>query len=361
MASAHFGHGDKTKWGYLGSRKAVYGEWKFGKTIPKIAKAFARSASEIKELILEYQLYLKALGLHWTAEEKDVLLNPAVQFNPPVRFLQTKGHKEKVGVALDATNLKVVFKDNEASKRFKHLLKKLVIAPQPGLGATATYEEVFADYAAKAKPEKSTGGGSKKSSGGSSKSGKKPSSSPPKSNALFAYIPTTNNALIRQLMDEARDLNFKKFPASATFLLRNIVEAVLKEIIHNQNANSTNRSLDLEACLNLCASNAVTLNPADKSILKDFQRQHLSYMNLGAHGNIIPNPDRVASARDSIDQFVKGMFDDLFSVAISGGEGEAISVFFSAHQEKWIVRRGLLRALRWRSRSCHQASNGRIC
>jgi hypothetical protein len=32
MASAHFGLGDKSKWGYLGSRKAVYDEWKTGKS-----------------------------------------------------------------------------------------------------------------------------------------------------------------------------------------------------------------------------------------------------------------------------------------------------------------------------------------
>jgi hypothetical protein len=40
MASAHFGTGDKSKWGYLGSRKAVYDEWKSGKTLPKLAKLF---------------------------------------------------------------------------------------------------------------------------------------------------------------------------------------------------------------------------------------------------------------------------------------------------------------------------------
>jgi hypothetical protein len=34
MASAHFGAGDKSKWGYLGSRKAVYDEWKGGKSLP---------------------------------------------------------------------------------------------------------------------------------------------------------------------------------------------------------------------------------------------------------------------------------------------------------------------------------------
>src|SRR5580704_13447335 len=170
MANAHFGHGDKSKWGYLGSRKAVYDEWKAGKTIPRIAKAFDRSAGEIKELILEYLLYLKALGLRWSKKEKEALLNPAVQFNPPVRFLQTKGHKEKIGISLDSANLKVVFTDGEAPKRFKHLLKRLVISPQPGLGATATYDDVFSDYGSKTKVAASRRS-SKKTSASSSGSG----------------------------------------------------------------------------------------------------------------------------------------------------------------------------------------------
>lgn len=90
-ARAHFGVGDKSKWGYLGSRKAVYDEWKSGRTLPELAKDFDQSEREIRELILEYLLYLKALSLVWTKAEKEILLDPAVKFNPPVRFLQTLG------------------------------------------------------------------------------------------------------------------------------------------------------------------------------------------------------------------------------------------------------------------------------
>jgi hypothetical protein len=53
MASAHFGTGDKSKWGYLGSRKAVFDEWKGGKDLPKIAKLFSISQGDLRELILE--------------------------------------------------------------------------------------------------------------------------------------------------------------------------------------------------------------------------------------------------------------------------------------------------------------------
>jgi hypothetical protein len=56
MASAHFGTGDKSKWGYLGSRKAVYDEWKGGTSLPKLAKLFHVTQGEIKELILEARL-----------------------------------------------------------------------------------------------------------------------------------------------------------------------------------------------------------------------------------------------------------------------------------------------------------------
>ena len=114
-----------------------------------------------------------------------------------------------------------------------------------------------------------------------------------------------NNALVTQLMKEAKDINCKKLPAAATFLLRNVAEAILKHIIDQQKANPASKSLDLEGCINLCSSNSVSLGPADKKILKEFNKNYVSYLNLGAHGNVIPNPDMVLGARDCIDQFVK--------------------------------------------------------
>lgn len=320
MASAHFGTGDKSKWGYLGSRKAVCDEWKSGKSLGKLAKLFDVTQGEIKELILEYQLYLKALNLPWTHTEKDILLKPNLAFNPPVRFLQTSGHKEKMDISYDTANLKVVFGSKEAEKKFKHLVGKLVINPVKGLGATATYDAVFADYGTAASGAKgggkkagggsggtSGGGGSTGSGAGGSGGGKaKGGSTKAKPGSLFGYAAKKmNNALVDQLLKEAREINCKKYPAAATFLLRNIVETILKHIIDDQNANKTGGKLDLENSLNLCISNNVKLSNADKSILSEFKKDHLVYLNLGAHGNVIPNDTRVLAARDSIDQFVK--------------------------------------------------------
>lgn len=322
MANAHFGLGDKSKWGYLGSRKAVYDEWKAGQTIPKLAKAFDRTPGQMKELIIEYLLYLKAIGMNWTADEKAILLAPSVEFNPPVRFLQTKGHKDKVGVSYDMANLKVIFADSEAERKFKHLLKKLVINTERGLGATATYDDVFKDYGTKAAAAKSAGGASTSAGGGTSASSGASSSgaasgggssgasgsssaSSSKPGALFAYPVTLADALITQLMDEAKNINSKKFPAAATFLLRNIIEVILKHIIDQQKANPASKTLDLEGAINLCLSNGVTMSVTEKKVLKEFLKSHVSYLNLGAHGSVIPNPDRLASARDCIDQFVK--------------------------------------------------------
>jgi hypothetical protein len=315
MASAHFGAGDKSKWGYLGSRKAVYDEWKGGKSLPKLAKLFHVTQGEIKELILEYRLYLKALAPTWTHTEKEILLKPNLAFNPPVRFLQTSGHKEKMDISYDAANLKVVFGSKEAAKKFKHLLNKLVINPVRGLGATATYDAVFADYGPAAggssggkkttsgKTSGSTGAGA---SAGSGKPGASGTSSAPKPGALFGYsAKKINNALVTQLLKEAKEINCKKYPAAATFLLRNIVESILKHIIDDQAANKTGGKLDLEGSLNLCISQHVKLPHADKSILSEFKKDHLNYLNLGAHGNVIPNDTRVLAARDTIDQFVK--------------------------------------------------------
>jgi hypothetical protein len=313
MASAHFGTGDKTKWGYLGSRKAVYDEWRGGKDLPKLAKLFAVTQSEIRDLILEYQLYLKALSLSWTKKEKEILLNPNLPFNPPVRFLQTSGHKEKTGISYDTANLKVLFASG-AKKKFKHLLNKLVIQSKR-MGATATYEDVFADFAKAGSSSKgsvtgsstaNSGRGGTASSGGSPGAGVGSSGgATAKPGTLFAYPVKMNSGLLKQLMKEAKDLKCAKFPAAATFLLRNIVETILKHIIDDQKANQSGKLLDLEGCLNLCANQLVNLPNTDKKILAEFKKDHLSFLNLGAHGNLIPNETRVMQARDTIDQFVK--------------------------------------------------------
>jgi hypothetical protein len=315
MAKAHFGLGDKSKWGYLGSRRVVYDEWKAGHSLAKLAKVFDQTPGKIKDFILEYMLYQKALGLSWTKEEKARLTDPAVEFNPPVRFLQTSGHKEKVGISYDTTNLKVVFVDG-AEKKFKHLLKKLVIEPEKGLGATASYEAVFSDFGPSSKasdPKLKSGesGGSSGSAGtgsagsGSGKDGAAKGPAQKKPNSLFSYQPSITNGLVVQLMKEAKEIDAKKFPAAATFLLRNIVESILRHIIEDQKANKKGESLDLEACLNLCANLSVKLPANDKKILSQFRKDHLVYLNLGAHGIVIPNADRLAAARDCIDQFVK--------------------------------------------------------
>ncbi|MCG8693188.1 MAG: hypothetical protein MI806_18450 [Minwuiales bacterium] len=319
MANSHFGLGDKSKWGYLGSRKAVYDEWKEGKSVAQLAKAFDRTKGQIKELILEYCLYLEALKFKWTKPEKEVLLDPAVEFNPPVRFLQTRGHKGKVGITYDKANLKVVFADVAAEKKFKHLVAKLVINPEPGLGATATYDEVFEDFNARpetgaasgghgqsgATSSSGTGSGSGSTGAGSGTGSASGSGSSAKPGALFSYPLKINHTVLQQLMKEAKDLSCKRYPAAGTFLLRNIVESLLKHIIHEQNANPTSKSLDLVSSISLCMSNAVKLTNDDKRILKQFQKDHLSYLNLGSHGNVVPNYDRVMAARDCIDQFVK--------------------------------------------------------
>jgi hypothetical protein len=278
-------------------------------------------------------LYQKALALPWTKAENERLERPGVEFNPPVRFLQTKGHKEKLGVTYDTVNLKVVFADTEAEKKYQHLLRKLVVSSK-GLGATSTWDDVFEDYEAEQgdtgataatesgqpSSEADTSGGSPGSQASGPADGVSDAKPPkPKPGTLFAYPVSMNNALVAQLMKEAKELNCKRFPGAGTFLLRNVVEAVLKQIIDQQKANPASTTLDLEKSINLCMSNGVALPAEDKKVLKEFSKHHVSYLNLGAHGNVIPNPDRLFGARDCIDQFVKKhVGDDCFAAALSG-------------------------------------------
>lgn len=325
MASAHFGLGDKSKWGYLGSRKAVYDEWKSGKSITQLASIFDRKQGAIRDLILEYELYLAALDFDWTPAEKAELLKPEVEFNPPVRFLQTTGHKSAIGVDLDRVNLAVVFRSSEARAQFRHLIYKLVIKAERGLGATASYKDVFSDYSApKSQQGGSSGGthttsggddlggagagtnGGESTGGGSTGGGEAGSTIPqPSPIYLFTYTPSTNNQLLAQLMREARKLNAKTFPASATSLLRSIIESALRNIIEDQNGNSQKKMLSLESAISICLSGDISLSADDKKILKELQRYHLDYINMGAHGSVIPNTLRLMGARDCLDQFIR--------------------------------------------------------
>ncbi|MBB4465428.1 hypothetical protein [Rhizobium leguminosarum] len=311
MANSHFGLGDKSRWGYLGSRKAVFDEWKGGKSISQLASAFDRKPGSIRDLLLEYQLYLEAVKLDWTAAELAELVRPEVEFNPPVRFLQSTGHKSAVGIDFDRTNLTVIFKAPDAKRKFRHLIKKLVIDNEKGLGATSSYQEVFSDYVSsepvrpEPDPDTSTGGAPGPDSQPPDEAPPQPEPQPQRGkNALFNYPVSSNSALLIQLITEAKSLNTQKYPAAGTALLRSILEAILKSIVLDQGANPQGKLLSLETAIDICLSNAVQLSHDDKRILKEFKRSHLDYVNMGTHASVVPNSLRLAAARDCVDQFV---------------------------------------------------------
>lgn len=304
MAEMHFGTGDKSKWGYLGSRKIIHDEHASGKTVAHLARAFGVTQSDIVDYLLEYQLYLEALKLSWTPAEKEKLLDPRIQFNPPVRFLQTKGHKEAMGVSYDRANIIVKFADKESIRKFHHLIRKLVVNTQVGLGATSMYLDVFKDFSPTA-PHPQPAPPPTAPPPPSPPSAPPPGGPKLKTGALFNYPVKLPNNLLKQLMKEASTINAKALPASATFLIRNLLEALLKHLIEQSNANSSKASLNLENSLNICKGKNVPLGPDDVKVLKDFERSHLDYVNLGAHGNLVPHPDRVFQIRDSLDEFIR--------------------------------------------------------
>lgn len=326
MARAHFGRGDKSRWRYLGSRKAVYDDWKAGKSIGVLAGIFGRPQGSIRDLLLEYMLYLEVLKLDWTDAEREVLLRPSLEFNPPVRFLQSVGHKQLVGVDLDKINLEVKFTDTDGKDKLKHLVKRSVIEDS-GPSAIASFAEVFGNYvspeskAGKKSSGDSTGAGSTGQTGGGtqgqgaggsqsgtdsggSTSGTPGGSSGLKPNALFSYPLHKHDLTLIQLMKEAKGLNTKSYPAAGSALLRSIAEVVLKLIVQEKEINPQGKMLDLEGALNLVIGQS-RLPQDDVKILKEFQKSHLSYINLSTHATIIPNYNRLMMVRDSIDAFIK--------------------------------------------------------
>lgn len=331
MADAHFGLGDKSKWGYLGSRKAVYDEYKAGKTVPVLAAIFKRQKGKIRDLILEYILYLESLRLKWNSEERSKLLDPGIEFNPPVRFLQSEGHLDQVDITMDRESLKVVFATPLSKKKFQHLVRKLVIEKPKGMGATASYAAVFkdfvaADYEGDEPPAGSGdgqpgGGDGQPGSGGEEPKGQddgadgsssggdgvedKAGGATLKPGALFCYPVKKDSLTLKQLMKEAADINATKLPASATALLRSLLESILKHIIDEQDANEEGKQVSLESAIDRCVGGSIKMSVEDKKILKDFKKGHLDYVNLGVHGNLVPSSSRVFDARNSIDQFVR--------------------------------------------------------
>lgn len=146
VAEAHFGTGDKSKWGYLGSRQAIYNEWVHEKSIERIAAVFKKKPSEIRNFLMEYKLHSEAISLEWTPQEREKLLDPRVKFNPPVRFLEGQQHKQKTGITYDKDKIEINFRNDETLKKFQHLVRKLVLELNNGLSATSSYEAVFADF-----------------------------------------------------------------------------------------------------------------------------------------------------------------------------------------------------------------------
>lgn len=309
IVQAHFGEGDKSKWGYLGSRKALHDEYKSGKSVQTLGRIFHLKNSDVIDLLIEYQLYLESLKLGWTPKEKAKLLYPNVAFNPPVRFLESRGHKDFVGIEYDKANLAILFKRPDAKKRLKHVVKNLVVDKKPGLSGPSSAEAVFKDYVDPASVVAPTPSPSPKpSSSPSPAPAPTPASSRKaklKPHALFNYQVTAQSALLRQLMKEAKGINAKSYPAAATFLLRNILEALLKHLVDEAKANPAKKSLSLHDALSLCQSKNVPLSADERKVLKEVQKHHLDYLNLGPHGGLVPNYDRTIVIRDVIDQFVK--------------------------------------------------------
>lgn len=326
MARAHFGRGDKSGWGYLGSRKAVYDDWKGGKSIGQLSSVFGRKQGAIRDLLLEYMLYLESLNLDWTPAEKDVLLKPSIEFNPPVRFLQSTGHKQLVGIELDKVNLEIKITATDGKAKLKHLVKRTVVDDN-GPSATASYGEVFSDYSAPGSQTSGqpgngsnagnngaggtdTGTGTSENQGGSTggtntnNTSSNGTGSGPKANALFAYAVKRQDLTLTQLMKEAKGLNTKNYPAAGSALLRSIVEVLLKLIVEEKGLNPQGKLLDLESALNVTVGSG-KINQDDSKVLQEFKKTHLSYMNLSTHATVVPNFNKLLMARDTIDAFVK--------------------------------------------------------
>ncbi|WP_425417348.1 hypothetical protein [Oricola indica] len=334
QAEAHFGRGAKSPWSYLGSRQAVYRDWKSGLIIDRLADIYRSKPAEIRSFLIQYDLYLKVLALDWSAGELEKLKEPNLQFNPPVRFFDTSANRQRVGVEFDTIECRVNLVGEEADGKLKHLIRKQLLEKGNSITATSTYDEIFADYTPPKKPDSgqsdggsqgggqsdggSQGSGSASSDGSSEKEsgegdGTQPSGAAETSGAhsrrkpyaLFDYRPVKTSQAWAQMLKEARALNCKNYPVAGAGLLRSIIEYVLKGIIDDKNLNPKGKDHTLVSALDLVLS-AQVLSAKHKRILVAFRRDsYPEHLNLLLHGNRKAHHTKILQIRDAIDEFIK--------------------------------------------------------
>ncbi len=85
------------------------------------------------------------------------------------------------------------------------------------------------------------------------------------------------------------------------------MEVLLKDVIHQAAVGrGTAKKQGLEETINACmALQKNAISAEDRKILGEFKKNHLNYLNLGTHGNLKPNADRLRDVRDCLVQFIK--------------------------------------------------------
>jgi hypothetical protein len=323
QAEAHFGLGAKEPWSYLGKRQQLYTDWKSGYSIDQLASIYSEKQAGIRSYLVQYSLYLACLSLPWSPSESEALKQPSLEFNPPVRFFDTRAHRESVGIEYDmlACEVKVVAED--ALDKLKHLITKLVLEKRNGLTATSSYSEVFDSYVSPASSDGDKGNNSETPKSDNSSGNEESTTSnedtppqsqqppetsatstPPKSYRLFNYTIKKESELLRQLMKEASKLNCKQYPASGTALLRAILECVLKLHIDDNNYNTDGKKLDLERAVNTCIAHK-DMDDGIKRALRVIKREDLDFLNCALHGNVKPGWSRLETARNHADEVVR--------------------------------------------------------
>lgn len=328
LAELHFGRGDRQFWTFLSSRKAIADEYARIKKVDRVARTFNCKPSEIQDYLVEWELYTQSLAFDWSDTERSVLRKPRLEFNPPIRFLQTKGHPDLVGIKLDKHNLRVEFRDQEARNKFRHLISKLVINRSPGLTATSKFADVFSDYVPLRKrliepvdietssdpqserflPPSDAQGDTTEFTpdSGSLDTGRTtPKVAPLKPGCLFNITVSEPHSLLEQLFREAKTLNCEKFPAAGTALLRVILEAITKNLVQKFGIDPEFKVDSLETAVTALVGARGGVSTADKAVLKDFRKHHLDHLNLSLHANKRPDYVRLQSANHSIVEFIR--------------------------------------------------------
>ena len=226
------------RWSPLAQQRRIIKRISDGRTLDEIARELSMKERDVRSLAREHYLLQEARERgKWSRGEERTLADPMLKSNPFVRFFELKGAKKALGLTFkDDGKFETTLPRRSFDVLFASLARAFLI-PDPKTGKplanTRTEPAVLFGRLAKDNAEigrilKATTGSSTAASLRSSKKSPLPRRITGKVDDFFESVTCSSEEhQLRQITAEISKIQFKEFPAAASFLLRAIMEGSL--------------------------------------------------------------------------------------------------------------------------------------